>query len=385
MSDATGTAPGAHDPPDPERHARRAARRDARAARDHGDGAGVFERRRLRRGADARARVRGRRSRAATCAARRPPTACSTSRARARAALRHDRADRAARRDALRRRPSRRCASATSRTPTAACARSAASRASSCRPASSWSARRRRRGRPRRSRCCATCSTRSGCGLPHRPRRRRPLPGAARRPRRARGGARADPARARRRATSSAWSARSRALGLGDAAAELLVRVPQLRGGPEVLDGLDGHAGEAARGPARRARAAAPRVAERVIFDLGLVRSLGYYTGAIFQVYDPALGVPLGGGGRYDDLLGRFGRPLPAVGFALNVERLHIALAGEERGERSARERRRRPDDRGPARRAVRARRSTCSTRSASTRARCARTTASCCSATSGS
>jgi ATP phosphoribosyltransferase regulatory subunit len=71
-------------------------------------------------------------------------------------------------------------------------------------------------------------------------------------------------------------------------------------------------------------------VAERVIFDLGLARDLGYYTGAVFEVYDPALGAPLGGGGRYDDLLGRFGRPLPAVGFALGIDRLHIALAGEE-------------------------------------------------------
>jgi ATP phosphoribosyltransferase regulatory subunit len=75
-----------------------------------------------------------------------------------------------------------------------------------------------------------------------------------------------------------------------------------------------------------------PRTAQRVIFDFGLVRSIGYYTGAVFQVYDPAYGVPLGSGGRYDDLLARFGRPLPAVGFALNVERLHIALTGEERG-----------------------------------------------------
>src|ERR1700704_3916797 len=75
-----------------------------------------------------------------------------------------------------------------------------------------------------------------------------------------------------------------------------------------------------------------PQVAARVIFDLGLVRSLGYYTGAVFQVYDPAHGVPIGSGGRYDELLGQFGRPLPAVGFALNIERLHIALTGEERG-----------------------------------------------------
>ena len=50
-----------------------------------------------------------------------------------------------------------------------------------------------------------------------------------------------------------------------------------------------------------------------MIFDLGLVRTLGYYTGAVFEVYDAAFGSPLGGGGRYDDLLGRFGRALPAV------------------------------------------------------------------------
>jgi ATP phosphoribosyltransferase regulatory subunit len=124
------------------------------------------------------------------------------------------------------------------------------------------------------------------------------------------------------------------ALGLGAEAAEQLVRVPQLRGGPEVLADLDGAAAEAAEGLRGVHALLEPRVAERLIFDLGLVRELGYYTGAIFQVYDPALGVPLGGGGRYDELLGRFGRPLPAVGFALNAERLHIALAGEERGER---------------------------------------------------
>ncbi len=125
------------------------------------------------------------------------------------------------------------------------------------------------------------------------------------------------------------------ALGLGADETELLVGVPQLRGGPEVLAGLDGAAADAAEGLRGVHALLAPRVAERLIFDLGLVRSLGYYTGAVFQVYDPALGVPIGGGGRYDELLGRFGRPLPAVGFALNAERLHIALAGEERGERA--------------------------------------------------
>ena len=77
---------------------------------------------------------------------------------------------------------------------------------------------------------------------------------------------------------------------------------------------------------------ALPIFASRLIFDLGLVRNIGYYTGAVFDVYDPALGTPIGGGGRYDELLGRFGRSLPAVGFALGVDRLHIALTGEERG-----------------------------------------------------
>ena len=123
-----------------------------------------------------------------------------------------------------------------------------------------------------------------------------------------------------------------RALGLPAGDAELLLRMPQLRGGPEVLAELPA----TMAGPVAGLRAVhdgLPEAArERIIFDLGLARSLGYYTGAVFDVYDPALGVPIGGGGRYDDLLGRFGRPLPAVGFALGVERLHMALAGEGEG-----------------------------------------------------
>jgi ATP phosphoribosyltransferase regulatory subunit len=123
-----------------------------------------------------------------------------------------------------------------------------------------------------------------------------------------------------------------RSLGLAEEDVELLLRVPRIRGGPEVLEALDGPLRDAVTGMRAVHGLLAPQVAERIIFDLGLVRSLGYYTGAVFQVYDPALGVSIGSGGRYDELLARFGRPLPAVGFALNVERLHIALAGEERG-----------------------------------------------------
>jgi len=127
-------------------------------------------------------------------------------------------------------------------------------------------------------------------------------------------------------------------LGLEGGAAELLVRVPQTRGGPEVLaaDGAPGPAGVAlaqALGGLRAVHERLPaETARRVILDLGLARTLGYYTGAVFEVYHPRLGAPLGGGGRYDDLLGRFGRELPAVGFALTVERLHIALTAQEEG-----------------------------------------------------
>jgi ATP phosphoribosyltransferase regulatory subunit len=123
-----------------------------------------------------------------------------------------------------------------------------------------------------------------------------------------------------------------RALELDEATSGLLLRVPRTRGGPEVLEDLDTPLHDALTGMREVHGLLPPDVAERIIFDLGLVRSIGYYTGAVFQVYDPAYGVPLGSGGRYDELLGAFGRPLPAAGFALNVERLHIALTGEERG-----------------------------------------------------
>ena len=122
------------------------------------------------------------------------------------------------------------------------------------------------------------------------------------------------------------------ASGLPDDVVQMLLSVPQQRGGHDVLVDLPEPAAEAVAGLRMVRDLLTPAVAERIIFDLGLVRNIGYYTGAVFEVYDPTLGAPIGGGGRYDELLGRFGRPLPAVGFALGVERLHIALAGEERG-----------------------------------------------------
>jgi ATP phosphoribosyltransferase regulatory subunit len=118
-------------------------------------------------------------------------------------------------------------------------------------------------------------------------------------------------------------------LGLAPEARALLIELPALRGGVEVLDRVGGDAVERLR--AVHELLAGRGVADRVIFDLGMLRELGYYTGTIFEVYDPAVAFALGGGGRYDDLLGRFGRPRPACGAGLDVTRVHMAHLEEER------------------------------------------------------
>jgi ATP phosphoribosyltransferase regulatory subunit len=129
--------------------------------------------------------------------------------------------------------------------------------------------------------------------------------------------------------------------GIGSEARATLLALPGMRGGREVLDRATDLGGEAVERATQRLRAtydalAARGVADRVRLDLGLLRDLGYYTGAILEVYDPALGHILGGGGRYDRLLGRFGRELPAAGFALYLERVHVAQTEEERQAREA-------------------------------------------------
>ena len=121
-------------------------------------------------------------------------------------------------------------------------------------------------------------------------------------------------------------------LGLPRSARDLLALLPRIRGGPEVLERRDGPAAAAVEGlRALHAGLEEWGIADRVIFDLGLVRELDYYTGAVFEVYDPAVGFALGGGGRYDGLIGRYGRDLPACGLALDLQAVHTAQAEEER------------------------------------------------------
>jgi ATP phosphoribosyltransferase regulatory subunit len=75
---------------------------------------------------------------------------------------------------------------------------------------------------------------------------------------------------------------------------------------------------------------AAYDVAGMVNYDLAEVRDLGYYTGITFEGFAPGLGFNLISGGRYDGLVGHFGPPFPAVGWALTLDR--VLLAREMQG-----------------------------------------------------
>ena len=123
--------------------------------------------------------------------------------------------------------------------------------------------------------------------------------------------------------------------GIGAERVESLVALTQLRGGKEVLERAHDLGGEAIERAISRVSETYEGLerrgaAERVQIDLGLLRDLGYYSGAILEVYDPAVGYVLGGGGRYDGLMKRFGLDLPAAGFGLYLQRVHTAQLEEQ-------------------------------------------------------
>jgi len=110
----------------------------------------------------------------------------------------------------------------------------------------------------------------------------------------------------------------------------IIVETVSRRGGEEVFDNLDERIVAATDSLRQIYRDATPNVRSKLLIDFGLTRQLGYYTGEVFEVHHPALGQAIGGGGRYDNLLERFNRKLPAVGFGLQVERLHEAARADD-------------------------------------------------------
>lgn len=114
-------------------------------------------------------------------------------------------------------------------------------------------------------------------------------------------------------------------LQLDKAVANSLKKIPKLNGGIEIL--------ETARALAKNKKsldalknleeiyklAEIYGVADKIIFDLGIIRDFEYYTGMVFEAYAPGVGYSLAGGGRYDNMLKDF---CPATGFALGIERI---------------------------------------------------------------
>jgi histidyl-tRNA synthetase len=77
--------------------------------------------------------------------------------------------------------------------------------------------------------------------------------------------------------------------------------------------------------------AAASHAGERIKIDPSLARGLSYYTGAIMEINVSDLAGSLGGGGRYDNLVGMFsGEDVPACGFSLGLERIIVVMTERE-------------------------------------------------------
>lgn len=121
-----------------------------------------------------------------------------------------------------------------------------------------------------------------------------------------------------------------------ETARKLLRRLPTLRGGADVI--------RRARAEANndQSRAAAEDIAaiydeltahgvqDRVQVDFGMIKDLDYYTGMVLEGYAEGIGFPVCTGGRYDNLIGRFGVDSPATGFVLGVERVLAARAAQQ-------------------------------------------------------
>jgi ATP phosphoribosyltransferase regulatory subunit len=115
-------------------------------------------------------------------------------------------------------------------------------------------------------------------------------------------------------------------------ARDMLLALPQLFGGEEVLTA----AGRLVNNP--RSEQALKNLQmlydmlkvygleSFVLLDLSEIRGFDYYTGIVFEAFTANLGYEICGGGRYDHLIGRFGEECPSTGFAIDIEKLQMAL-----------------------------------------------------------
>ena len=125
---------------------------------------------------------------------------------------------------------------------------------------------------------------------------------------------------------------------LGDLpAARAMAQLPRLFGGEEALAGAerwfqDGETRDILESLKGLYQALGQLgLGDRLMVDLGLVQRNDYYTGVVFSAYVPQRGDAVLLGGRYDGLCGKFGDPMPAVGFSIDLDAvadLNAALAG---------------------------------------------------------
>lgn len=117
---------------------------------------------------------------------------------------------------------------------------------------------------------------------------------------------------------------------------ELLRKLPELRGGREILQEAIARATSPISIKAIENLSAiydileAYNLADWVQVDLGMIKDIEYYTGMVLEAYTSDMGFTIGTGGRYDNLISQFGYQCPATGFALGIERIMLALTRQK-------------------------------------------------------
>lgn len=125
--------------------------------------------------------------------------------------------------------------------------------------------------------------------------------------------------------------------GLDSGLKEALEKLPQLFGGAEVIDAASKYAfGPREKSAIRRLRDIHHLMTERgldkyVSYDFGYLSKYNYYTGIIFSAVTLGTGEPIAKGGRYDSLLGNFGKDYPAVGVGIYIDQMMNAISRQSR------------------------------------------------------
>lgn len=119
---------------------------------------------------------------------------------------------------------------------------------------------------------------------------------------------------------------------------EIIVKLPKMFGGIEVIDEILEYKSLSAE-----SRSALENLLEiyeilksrnahkRVSIDLGMIPNLDYYTGLVIKGFTYGIGFPICTGGRYDNLISKFGKNLPATGISIGVERVMSAISDIQR------------------------------------------------------